>query len=516
MSSLQPFSVDNTWRDVVVKRTGDKREYGGDLSSESSNFLPTDQTDKQPSSPGLCSESWSVDLPSSPARKKRFLGGVQFERRLDEDYKEGSSKEDYSEEGKDYSSYKDKKDHKYSSYNDGDAYKEGSSYEPGEVNQASFQSLQSNGTVTEEKAKLERSVATNSFNASSANSANTGSVSLNANSFNASINTPTRTASRPSLLAPTTPYRNYTRSYTSFGSLGSFGETGAGIAAEVASPEKRKKPVVDSNLPPAQYLLQCADKEVENIDLMFRNLDKLPQEFGELRHVVKSSDSPCQASLTMSYKVMLSQNRLCELPGVLFEGINIVNLSVFNNRLEHVPPRIRDLKNLDTLNVSGNSDLLYLPSDLELLPKLKNLKASNVGFPPLPKDATQPSGKKRRLLHREYVVVNEDKDFPSLIETVVAFYYKQKGSLSDKQIAQLNVHQMGRQYFEDAQESFLLGTRCGVCKEHVLYEDRVWGYATEWWQWPGHEEVGTMDQQVVVLRRLLCRKSCRDLLEKAE
>ncbi|AOW06580.1 YALI0F03322p [Yarrowia lipolytica CLIB122] len=474
MSSLQPFSVDNTWSHVVSKRTGDKREYGGDnLSSESSNFLPTDQTDKQPSSPGgsLWSdrEGWSsqFDLPSSPVRKKRFLGGIQFTERSKNKEEEG-----------------------------GDEEGEGES-------ESHIVSLQSNGTVTEDKpeatvAKLERQSAAESSS------------------------TPVRTASRPSLLAPTTPYRNYTRSlnsfnsFNSYNSLGSFGETGAGIAAEVASPEKRHKPApVDTTLPPAQYLLQCADKEAENIDLMFRNLDKLPKEFSELKNVVKTNNSPCTASLAMSYKVMLSQNRLTDLPPQLFDGINIVNLSVFNNCLESVPPRIRDLTNLDTLNVSGNVNLKYLPSDIQKLKKLKNLKASNVGFPPLPKGAPSPAGKKRHMLHREITVVNEEKVFPTLIEQIVMSVFKAKdGQLTDKQIAHLNVHQMGRQYFEDAQLSFQVGTSCGVCGEHILYEDRVYGYATEWWQWPGHEEASVHDQQVIVIRRLLCKEACLTELER--
>lgn len=475
MSSLQPFSVDNTFSHVVAKRTGDKREYGGDnLSSESSNFLPTDQTeqtDRQPSSPGGSGVLWSdkdwnstYDLPSSPARKKRFLGGIQFTER-------SKSREDEEvEEG------------------------QGPSHQI---------SLQSNGTVTEDKgdiavAKLERQET--AVGSTAASTSFTG--------------TPVRTASRPSLLAPTTPYRNYTQSYNSFNSLGSFGETGAGITAEVASPEtrhKKKSALVDTNLAPAQYLLQCADKETENIDLMFRNLDKLPIEFAELKHVVKTNDSPCTASLQMCYKVMLSQNRLTDLPPQLFDGINIINLSVFNNKLESVPPRIKELKNLDTLNVSGNVDLQYLPSDIQRLQKLKNLKASNVGFPPLPKGATQPSGKKKHMLHREITVLKEDKTFPSLIERIVMAICKAKdGALTDNQIAHLNVHQMGKQYFEDAQSSFQRATTCGVCSEHVLYEDKVYGYATEWWQWPGHEEVSVLDGQVVVLRRLLCREVCRE------
>ncbi|KAG5362435.1 hypothetical protein CJU90_5141 [Yarrowia sp. C11] len=478
MSSLQPFSVDNTWSNVVAKRTGDKREYGGDnLSSESSNFLPTDQTDKQPSSPGgggpwSDKDGWNsqYDLPSSPVRKKRFLGGIQFTER---------SKNKEEEEGGDDGNSKGEEESRSNSH---------------------IVSLQSNGTITEDKG------------------AETSVAKLERQSVAENPPTPVRTASRPSLLAPTTPYRNYTRSYNSFNSfnsLGSFGETGAGIAAEFASPEKRHKPApVDPTLPPAKYLLQCADKEAENIDLMFRNLDKLPQEFGELKHVVKTNDSPCTASLTMCYKVMLSQNRLTDLPPQLFDGINIINLSVFNNRLESVPPRIKELTNLDTLNVSGNVDLTYLPSDIQKLKKLKNLKASNVGFPPLPEGAPKPLGKKKQMLHSEITVVNDDKVFPTLIEQIVLSIFKARdGQLTDKQIAHLNVHQMGRQYFEDAQRSFEQATSCGVCGEHILYEDRVYGYVTEWWQWPGHEETSVLDQQVVVLRRLLCKEACRNQLE---
>lgn len=479
MSSLQPFSVDNTFCHVVAKRTGDKREYGGDnLSSESSNFLPTDQTDKQPSSPGrLYSDSWNsgYDLPSSPVRKKRFLGGVQFTER-------SKSREEEGDEGE----------------------------EEEETTTSHQISLQSNGTVTEEKSE--------SSGVKREAQETAADVTTAATSFQG---TPVRTASRPSLLAPTTPYRNYPQSYTSFNSLGSFGETGAGITAELASPgnahKKKKSTAVDTNLPPAKYLLQCADKETENIDLMFRSLDKLPMEFAELKHVVKTNDSPCAASLQMSYKVMLSQNLLTDLPAQLFDGINIVNLSVFNNKLQSVPARIKELKNLDTLNVSGNVDLEYLPSDIQQLKKLKNLKASNVGFPPLPKGALQPSGKKKHMLHREITVLNDDKTFPSLIERIVMAICKSKdgagGALTDNQIAHLNVHQMGKQYFEDAQASFQRSTTCGVCSQHVLYEDKVYGYATEWWQWPGHEEVSVLDAQVVVLRRLLCREVCREQLE---
>lgn len=448
MSSLQPFSVDNTWTNVVVKRSGDKREYGGDnLSSElSSNFLPTDVTDKTPSSPGLFSDQatsqfMAYDLPSSPVRKKRLLGGVQF-----------------TEKGKNKENEEDEADDEYD--------------------------REEEDTFTESKTEHKKTA---------------GAVSLNS-----------QTAKRPSLAAPTTPYRPYSHQ-SSYGSLGSFGETGAGITAEVASPEPRASTTLDSSLPPGKYLLQCAYKEVENIDLMFRGLDKLPKEFSELKNVVKSSDNPCVASLTMSYKVMLSQNRLDELPPVLFDGINIVNLSVFNNQLKSVPPRIKDLANLDTLNVSGNPDLKFLPSDILQLKKLRNLKAQNVGFPPLPPGAKPLTPKSRLMLHREFIVTNPDKLFPSLIELIVKSMFKAKnGPLTDAQIAHLDVHQMGRQYFEDAQRSYLLGNTCGLCKEHILFEDMVYGHALEWWQWPAHEESSAHDQQVVVLRRLYCKKVCMD------
>lgn len=278
------------------------------------------------------------------------------------------------------------------------------------------------------------------------------------------------------------------------------------------SPDHKKhKKAVDSSLPAGDYLTRCIEEMVEDIDLMFKGMERLPHEFDGLRHVVNARDVHYgqSHSLEMNYKIMLSQNQLTELEPVLFDGINIVNLSVFNNKLHTIPPRIKDLCNLHTLNVCGNPELQFLPSDIERLPLLRNMKANNVGFAALPAGVFPSEKKERKLLHRVVTVVNSEKRFPSLIELAVTSMFKaKKGNLTEKQIAKLDIHNWGRGYLDKARASFLLGTSCGVCHTHILYEDEAAGYAMEWWQWPGHDYSSEHDKQVVVLKRFFCKMAC--------
>ncbi|KAL8853072.1 MAG: hypothetical protein Q9221_002102 [Calogaya cf. arnoldii] len=125
---------------------------------------------------------------------------------------------------------------------------------------------------------------------------------------------------------------------------------------------------------------RCVDHNIEIVDLSHMGLFKLQESTLEpLKFLVaeRSTSQPDAESQTFetlipNLQLYLANNLLFQMPGQLFNLLNLTVLSLRQNNLIEIPSAIGDLVNLRELNVSNNR-LRWLPHEvLQLLSK--NLK----------------------------------------------------------------------------------------------------------------------------------------------
>ncbi|KAL8649677.1 MAG: hypothetical protein Q9226_005475 [Calogaya cf. arnoldii] len=133
---------------------------------------------------------------------------------------------------------------------------------------------------------------------------------------------------------------------------------------------------------------RCVDHNIETVDLSHMGLFKLqestlePLKFLVAERSTSQHDAESQTfeTLVPNLQLYLANNLLFQMPGQLFNLLNLTVLSLRQNNLIEIPSAIGDLVNLRELNVSNNR-LRWLPHEvLQLLSK--NLK--NYRFHPNP------------------------------------------------------------------------------------------------------------------------------------
>ncbi|KAJ2358221.1 hypothetical protein IWW50_002808 [Coemansia erecta] len=131
-----------------------------------------------------------------------------------------------------------------------------------------------------------------------------------------------------------------------------------------------------------------------HVDLSDLDLDEVPDELAELKHLVVLAPS---GAMVTDVQVTLGSNALRGFPLALCELDNLTTLILSHNRIEHVPPEIGNLRNLRELSVAHNR-VRVLPAELAGLRRLHTLSVFPNPFLEAPERA---DARMQRALRRE-------------------------------------------------------------------------------------------------------------------
>ncbi|CAG8604986.1 2120_t:CDS:2 [Ambispora gerdemannii] len=204
------------------------------------------------------------------------------------------------------------------------------------------------------------------------------------------------------------------------------------LTTSIATPTQRSSPChyAYTQQQPKRFLygnfaLRIIQSTIENgyhlVDLSYLKLRELPIELAELRyHVVLD---PQTGVSNKSLKLFLAANKLCKLPGWLWDMNNLKVLSLRNNKLRELPPEIGLLSNLVELSV-GNNLLKYLPSEILRSPKLDILNIDPNPFLSPNALIASPLSSQSFLLkthhrhHQQQLVIHQSTQPASLLDLV--------------------------------------------------------------------------------------------------
>ncbi|KAF2157105.1 hypothetical protein K461DRAFT_264049 [Myriangium duriaei CBS 260.36] len=149
------------------------------------------------------------------------------------------------------------------------------------------------------------------------------------------------------------------------------GSCTAMLSLPVQTPDDAPSPGQNPQAMAEEYALRmvmsCVEEGKERVDLSEMCLGKLPSEvIRPLHQLIRSIDDPgsdSYAPLAPDLQLYLYKNELEDLPPALWDLENITVLSLRNNLLKELPEAIARLKKLKELNVAGN-EIRWLPWEL--------------------------------------------------------------------------------------------------------------------------------------------------------
>ncbi|KAJ2239627.1 hypothetical protein GGH19_004538 [Coemansia sp. RSA 1807] len=119
----------------------------------------------------------------------------------------------------------------------------------------------------------------------------------------------------------------------------------------------------------AAIIREAVESGDAHVDLSDLDLDEVPDEIAELKHLVVLAPS---GALVTDVQVTLGSNSLRGFPLAICELDNLTTLILSHNRITHVPPEIGNLCNLRELSVAHNK-VRVLPIELTKLRRLHTL-----------------------------------------------------------------------------------------------------------------------------------------------
>ena len=218
-----------------------------------------------------------------------------------------------------------------------------------------------------------------------------------------------------------------------------------------------------SQLTPRNLIRAAVDEGRDTIELDDRDLEELPSEIEDLRHLVLLDGKT-------TLKICLSGNALTRLNLSLFEA-NVSELLLRRNHLYELPPHIGNLKNLRELSI-GNNRLRYLPAEILDLPKLAIVSAYPNPWLPLPPDVANKSDPSRAFVFQQVEVFAA----PTLLELSQRSLAANHTLPRDRKKWVLSQHQ--QRLVDAAVDARDRGNRCYHC--HSPYVQPV-AHVTQWW-----------------------------------
>ncbi|KAJ1999648.1 hypothetical protein GGI04_002008 [Coemansia thaxteri] len=159
--------------------------------------------------------------------------------------------------------------------------------------------------------------------------------------------------------SPATPQRMRRRLF-----FGDSSETGA-----PEDQERRRAVVREAGESALAIIREAVEVGDTHIDLSDLQLDSVPDELAELKHLVSLAPSH---TMVTSLQLVLSSNSLSHFPLAICELTNLTTLIISNNRILHLPPEISNLVNLRELSLAHNK-LRQLPVEISTLSRLETL-----------------------------------------------------------------------------------------------------------------------------------------------
>ncbi|KAJ8101206.1 hypothetical protein POJ06DRAFT_295051 [Lipomyces tetrasporus] len=248
---------------------------------------------------------------------------------------------------------------------------------------------------------------------------------------------------------------------------------------------------------------------MRSIDLDGLNLDKVPDEIGDLRNLVALelgfAGHQDAGPLRQDVEVYLSNNYISEISPSLFTVENITVLSLRNNRLSAIPNAIYRLRNLQNLSLGGN-ELQYLPAQILQLKQLHVLTVHPNPFRLLPDNAAlrdAKSGASPYLALASSAEIESNSATARLSELCLRILSRYRAT--EKEISKWNLPMNILELVNLATKMNLYKNACGQCGAFMVKEV---AYAYEWWN-------GVVGIDNLVVRRDFCSGSCVEKWNKS-